>query len=90
MFDLRSSFEIKVTGRDRLEATDRDEKTMFLCVTSHCLYRLLEAYPKSKMVIQKRALERRKVFVDKLENVEKILEKRFKANRRAQKQRLKL
>jgi len=61
MFDLRSNFLIKVAS----QAYDPEGLT-FLCINKALLESLFENFPKSKVIIQKRALERRKVFIEKL------------------------
>ena len=65
MFDLVANYMIKVSGKDNLSyQTNKEERTFFLCVKAEIFKEVLELYPKSKLVCQKRALERRKVFID--------------------------
>lgn len=72
MFDLRANFVAKVGGREALQ-TAKHDKTFFLCVSKLVFDRLFEQFPRSRLVIQKRALERRKVFIDHLEKLEEFL-----------------
>lgn len=51
---------------------------MFLCAGQKIVDRLFELFPKSKIVVQKRALERRAVFVSHLEKLEEFLKKKQK------------
>jgi hypothetical protein len=71
LFDLRSNFVVKVGGRERMgDYTDENQRTMFLCAKKKTVERLFDLFPKSKIVIQKRALERRAVFISHLEKLE--------------------
>jgi len=47
-----------------------------LCVTQEKFLALLDEYPKSKIVLQKRALERRKVIIDHSVKLEEFNEKK--------------
>jgi len=77
MFDLRSTFVVKVGGKeDFLKQTAKQDRTTFLCVSQEVFENLFDQFPKSKIVIQKRALERRRVFMDHLELLEKFLDKK--------------
>ena len=86
MFDLRANFVVKVGGKEDYNTkTAKQERTFFLCVSREIFKRLFDQFPKSKFVAQKRALERRKVFIEHLERVEafideknKIIQKRLK------------
>jgi hypothetical protein len=49
---------------------------------------LFDLFPKSKIVIQKRALERRRVFMDHLELLEKFLDKKAEKMARMKEKRL--
>ena len=74
MFDLRSTFVIKVGGKeDYLKQTAKADRTTFLCVSQEIFENLFSLFPKSKIVVQKRALERRRVFMDHLEKLEKFI-----------------
>jgi hypothetical protein len=53
------------------------------------LENLFELFPKSKIVVQKRALERRKVFMEYLEKLESFLAYKKKKMSALQKKRLK-
>jgi len=46
-------------------------------------------FPKSKIVVQKRALERRRVFMDHLEKLENFLDEKQKKMKALQKKRMK-
>ena len=62
MFDLRSNFVVKVGGKEDFQKqTAKQDKTTFLCVSQDIFERLFGLFPKSKIVVQKRALERRRV-----------------------------
>ena len=50
---------------------------------------MFEQFPKSKFVVQKRALERRRVFMDHLEKLEEFLEKKQKKMKQLAKKKLK-
>lgn len=54
--------------------TEKKDRTFFLCVSSEIFNQLLEQFPKSKFILQKRSLERRKVFTEHLEKLESFLE----------------
>jgi len=74
MFDLRSNFVVKVGGKEGfLNQTSKQHRTTFLCVSKEIFERLFELFPKSKIVVQKRALERRKVFIEQLERLEEFM-----------------
>ena len=89
MFDLRSTFVIKVGGKeDYLKQTAKVDRTTFLCVSQEIFESLFELFPKSKIVVQKRALERRRVFMDHLEKLEKFLAKKQKKMRLLNKKRV--
>jgi hypothetical protein len=60
-----------------------------LCVKEEVLENLFELFPKSKIVVQKRALERRKVFMEYLEKLESFLAYKKKKMSALQKKRLK-
>ena len=75
MFDLRSNFVVKVGGKEDSE-TVKQERTTFLCVAQDVFDRLFELFPKSKIVVQKRALERRSVFMTHLQKLEHFLKKK--------------
>lgn len=74
MFDLRANYTVKVGGfvKNFEIQIPSSERTFFLCVTKEKFLSLLEEYPKSKGVLQKRALERRKVIVDHLIKLEEF------------------
>lgn len=89
MFDLRSNFVIKVGGKeDYLKQTAKQDRTTFLCVSQEIFENLFELFPKSKIVVQKRALERRRVFMDHLEKLEEFLAVKKKKMKMLQKKRL--
>ena len=89
MFDLRSNFVIKVGGKeDYLKQTAKQDRTTFLCVSQEIFENLFELFPKSKIVVQKRALERRRVFMDHLEKLEEFLAVKKKKMKILQKKRL--
>jgi hypothetical protein len=89
MFDLRSNFVIKVGGKeDYLKQTAKQDRTTFLCVSQQIFENLFELFPKSKIVIQKRALERRRVFMDHLEKLESFLSIKKKKMKTLQRKRL--
>ena len=69
---------VKVGGRERMGdlPTDENQRTMFLCAKKKTVERLFDLFPKSKIVIQKRALERRAVFISHLEKLESFLKKK--------------
>ena len=52
------------------------ERTTFLCVLDELLQEMLDLFPKSKNIILKRALERRKVWTDHLEKLEVYMAKK--------------
>lgn len=59
LFDLRSNFWVKVGGK-----IDGDlARTMFLAIDKDTMMKLIELYPKSKLMLQKRGLQRRGVFL---------------------------
>jgi signal-transduction protein with cAMP-binding, CBS, and nucleotidyltransferase domain len=71
MFDLRANFVIKVGGKEDFEMkTSKEERTFFLCVTKSIFQDLLNQFPKSKFFMQKRALQRRRTFIEHLEKTE--------------------
>ena len=89
MFDLRSTFVVKVGGKeDFLKQTAKQDRTTFLCVSQEVFENLFDLFPKSKIVIQKRALERRRVFMDHLELLEKFLDKKAEKMARMKERRL--
>lgn len=89
MFDLRSTFVVKVGGKeDFLKQTAKQDRTTFLCVSQEVFENLFDQFPKSKIVIQKRALERRRVFMDHLELLEKFLDKKAEKMARMKEKRL--
>jgi len=89
MFDLRSNFTIKVDGKeDYTKQTAKQDRTTFLCVNIQVFQRLFQLFPKSKIVVQKRALERRRVFMDQLEKMEKFLKRKDKKMKKLQKRRM--
>lgn len=53
-------------------------QTTYLCIDKETLDNLFEVYPKSKVIIQKRALERRMVFMNHLKKLEKVMKKNQK------------
>lgn len=61
---------------------------MFLCAGQKIVDRLFELFPKSKIVVQKRALERRAVFVSHLEKLEEFLKKKQKKMKKIQAMRM--
>lgn len=83
MFDLRANYTVKVGGRVRdKEDMDPSDRTFFLCVTKEKFLELLSEYPKSKSVLQKRALERRKVIIDHLVKMEEFNEKKHQKHQK--------
>jgi len=78
MFDLRANYTVKVGGRVKETEGNApsNDRTFFLCVTQEKFLALLDEYPKSKSVLQKRALERRKVIIDHLVKLEEFNEKK--------------
>lgn len=79
MFNLRSNFVIKVGGREDLSMeTVKQNRSTFLCVNEEIFDNLFELFPKSKAIVQKRALERRMVFVTHLEKLEKFMKMKQK------------
>ena len=78
IFDLRSSFTVKVGGKENLfnNIQNRMERTTFLCVLDELLQEMLDLFPKSKNIILKRALERRKVWTAHLEKLEVYMAKK--------------
>jgi hypothetical protein len=83
MFDLRSNFVVKVGGKEDTE-TVKQERTTFLCVSQDVFKRLFALFPKSKNVVQRRALERRSVFMQHLAKLEQFLKKKKKKMRQLQ------
>ena len=74
MFDLRANFTIKVTGKeDSLNFVAKSERTFFLCVDHEVLTEILDKFPKAKFICYKRALKRRKVFMEHYEKLEDYL-----------------
>lgn len=89
MYDLRSTFVVKVGGKeDYMKQTAKQDRTTFLCVKEEVLENLFELFPKSKIVVQKRALERRKVFMEYLEKLEMFLQYKKKKMQALQNKRL--
>lgn len=85
LFDLRANFVVKVGGKERAgDVADEAQRTMFLCASQKTVDRLFELFPKSKIVVQKRALERRAVFVSHLEKLEVFLKKKQKKMKKIQ------
>jgi hypothetical protein len=71
MFDLRANFVVKVGGKeDYYKTVEKQYRTFFLCISKEVFVKLYDQFPKSKFVAQKRALERRKVFITHLEKLE--------------------
>ena len=90
MYDLRSTFVVKVGGKeDYMKQTAKQDRTTFLCVKEDVLENLFKLFPKSKVVVQKRALERRKVFMEYLEKLEKFLHYKKRKMQALQNKRLK-
>lgn len=83
MFDLRSNFVVKVGGKEDSE-TVKQERTTFLCVSQEVFKRLFNLFPKSKNVVQRRALERRQVFMQHLAKLEQFLRKKKKKMKQLQ------
>lgn len=83
MFDLRSNFVVKVGGKEDTE-TVKQERTTFLCVSQDVFKRFFALFPKSKNVVQRRALERRSVFMQHLAKLEQFLKKKKKKMRQLQ------
>ena len=79
MFDLRANFVVKVGGKEEFTMQiDKQDRTFFLCVSQEVFTNMFEQFPKSKFIVQKRALERRRVFMEHLEKLEDFLKKRKK------------
>ena len=78
IFDLRCSFVVKVGGKENIfnKFQNRMERTTFLCVPDEYFQELLELFPKSKNIVLKRALERRKVWTNQLEKLEVYMAKK--------------
>mmetsp|Transcript_24655 Transcript_24655/g.38338 ORF Transcript_24655/g.38338 Transcript_24655/m.38338 type:complete len:87 (+) Transcript_24655:2430-2690(+) len=52
MFDLRSNFVVKVTGKeDSSSHISKANRTTFLCVNKEVFENLFELFPKSKIVV---------------------------------------
>lgn len=60
-----------------------------MCVSQDVFQKLFDQFPKSKFVAQKRALERRKVFIAHLEKLEAFLQEKDRKQKKLTKQRLK-
>lgn len=89
MFDLRANFVVKVGGKEDYSlSTAKQDRTFFLCVSQEVFQKLFEQFPKSKFVAQKRALERRKVFIEHLEKLETFLDEKDKKMKKLTKKRL--
>jgi hypothetical protein len=58
-------------------------------VSQDVFQKLFDQFPKSKFVAQKRALERRKVFIAHLEKLEAFLQEKDRKQKKLTKQRLK-
>lgn len=71
LFDLRSNFWVKVGGKVEGDLA----RTMFLAIDRETVMRLTELYPKSKLMIQKRGLQRRAVFLQQFDRVKKFTKK---------------
>jgi hypothetical protein len=78
MFDLRCSYVVKVGGKENIfnKYQNRQERTTFICVSDEYFQEMLDLFPKSKNIILKRALERRKVWTDHLEKLEDYMIKK--------------
>ena len=75
MFDLRANFVAKVEGNTNFnQITEKYERAFFLCINKQIFEQLLEEFPKSKLVAQKRALMRRRFFMQQLQKLEMFLE----------------
>jgi hypothetical protein len=79
LWDLRSNFWVKVGGTDY-------QRTMFLAIDRETVMRLAELYPKSKLMIQKRGLQRRAVFLKQYDRVKKAEERTQRKKRALQQQ----
>ena len=89
MFDLRANFVVKVGGKeDYSSTTAKQDRTFFLCVSIEVFKKLFEQFPKSKFVAQRRALERRRVFIEHLEELELFLAEKEKKMMKLTKRRL--
>jgi hypothetical protein len=89
MFDLRANFVVKVGGKEDYSlSTAKQDRTFFLCVSQEVFQKLFEQFPKSKFVAQKRALERRKVFIEHLEKLETFLTEKDKKMKKLTRKRL--
>lgn len=65
LFDLRANFTVKVGGIIEYDQEkNKMDRTFFLCVKEGTFNELCKEFPKSKYVIQKQSLERRKVFME--------------------------
>lgn len=79
LFDLRANYSIKVTGKEEYgpdTVFSKQEKTFCLCVNKDIFEHLCTQYPKSKYMIQQRALERRRVFMEEYQKLESYLSKK--------------
>lgn len=62
MYNLKANIVIR---------TIPDETTYFMCIDRKILLKLLELYPKTRQVVSRRALERRMVFMERLDQLNK-------------------
>ena len=83
MFDLYPNFVAKVGGKAEYgKATCKQNRTFFLCIKKKIFLELLEQHTKSKIILQKRALKRRMVFLDHFDKMEEFLVIKRKKNQR--------
>jgi hypothetical protein len=73
MFDLKSNFVIKSGGQEDFHKTShKTDRSFFLCLSKEAFLTICKQFPKSNTRVQKRALERRQVFMLTLSKLEKI------------------
>lgn len=74
IFDLNCNFVAKCGGKeDFSKLFGQDDKTFLMCIGKDDFMEQFNTYPKSRAVVQKRALQRRMVFMQHLEALNDFL-----------------
>lgn len=81
---------VKCGGKeDYSRLFSKDDRTSLLCVSKNVFMELFNLFPKSKQVIQKRALYRRMVFVQHYDQLNLFLQMRNERMKELAKERIK-
>lgn len=89
IFNLYSNFVVKCGGQeDYSRLFSKEDRTSLLCVSKSVFMELFNLFPKSKQVIQKRALYRRMVFVQHYDELNNFLQIRHEKMKELAKERI--